>query len=100
MKHYTIYEITEMLKEWKWSGDIFNIPGDLHGINTVELDAITAAQTLNMIHEKWLELEKETTFFVISEGTVKIENEWKYRIEIGMTNPAIEEFNLNRNIVI
>lgn len=103
MKHYTIYEITEMLKEWEWSRTIFEIPADLYHINSLKLDSVDANIGLNMIHEKWLELNEETLFFIINEGEIRDRSEFpytlNYTVEIGITNPAIEEFNLNRNIV-
>lgn len=103
MKLYTIEEITTKLQEWIWSEAIFFCPGDLLWNFTKPLNADECKECLELINKRWDAFGYETKFYVISEG-VEYSYEPKkkniYVVEIGMTNPAIEEYNSNRNLVL
>lgn len=101
MKLYTIDEITTKLQEWMYSYDKFEIPLDPYCMECFITDAFGCNMQLVSHARRWNELNEDVDFYVISEGYSKDEDGTEiYFIKIGMTNPAIEEYNSNRNLVV
>lgn len=104
MKLYTIEEITDRLMEWRWSNASFIYPIESLNLKEGTGDTLDCIEALVKLYDIWFDKGEETAFFVVSEGTINNDDYWPnkigYSVRIGMTNPAIEEYNSNRNLVL